>query len=237
MLFSYALLFFLYNGFWDFSPHKVFLAAGGGEWTRPQNLINKIKWLIKDAKTEHGSFQQLCVEIGGTTIDNVHSLTVDKKPGSDLVGTWERRGTGSRIKISKIKVYGQDNFDFDVLSEGNVNAREGGLPEPGLKDFQFNIELLTAKGGVWAEQLTFSEMPDPNRNFLSRNVLAVEYSPGGTRSGLSKLPWGDVNPAHTRLSGTWEQKATASKIEIVERTVKRGLNHRESYPEYFFKII
>ena len=129
-----------------------------------------------------------------------------------------------------MKVDGRERFDFDVLWEGDVNACKEYLPESGdsdLKDFEFNIELLTANGGVWvkkasftkldyshvyltsfkAERLAFSEMPDPDPRF-SRNVLTVEYSPGDTRSESSKLPWSSVNPGRIKLSGTWEQKAT-----------------------------
>lgn len=63
--------------------------------SQPQNSpVNEIQWLIKDTENvDHRPIQELCIEVGSTTVDNVYALEVDKKPGSDLVGTWKRAGT------------------------------------------------------------------------------------------------------------------------------------------------
>lgn len=64
--------------------------------SQPHNSpVNEITWLIKNTEDlNHPPIKKLFVKVGDNTID-VDTLEVVKAPGSDLVGTWERKATVS----------------------------------------------------------------------------------------------------------------------------------------------
>jgi hypothetical protein len=137
--------------------------------SQQHSSVDEIKWLIKEEKTIYGTLRNLYVQLGpeGTEY-SIERVSVDKKPGSDLIGTWERKGTvsisrlerinviypvdlvqGSKIKMSKVAPYGYDDIDFKVLVEGEWEREKvNGLPT-GWEVFEEHTPFLTAADGVW----------------------------------------------------------------------------------------
>ncbi|KAF8346196.1 hypothetical protein F5887DRAFT_125690 [Amanita rubescens] len=250
MLFSYALLFFLFTTFvaaapttmlqkrsdYDITTNKDFLVANDAVWTRDKSeskqhsSVDKIKWLIKEEKSMYGALRYLYVKVGpeGTEHKIDNTVTADKKPGSDLIGTWERTGTvslsrleridviytvdlvkGSKIKMSKVARHGYDEIDFKVLVEGEWERGKVKGLSAGWEVFEEHMPFLTAAGGVWdgagGEKIIFSETLDP----YNLKKLTSEYI---TKSEPSTpfVRWHDAEgrgPPETVKSGTqWERK-------------------------------
>ncbi|KAF8729235.1 hypothetical protein AX14_006311 [Amanita brunnescens Koide BX004] len=270
MLFSYALLFFLFTTFataaptmmlqkrspYDLEDNTNFLVANGGEWTRDKSKptqgsqVNTIKWLTKSLTYQDYGYKpnELYVEIKETE-HWVAQLRPNEKPGNDLLGTWEREKTGSKIEILQYNDY-PEWFRFKVLEEGTTEKEEG---PNGLEVLANHVDFLTAAGGVWVgsqgekiiykpsnhrqniegDMITFRK--DSNRYGFKILTSSYTIKDGST---TSLKPWGyssgrDHAEDEVVLYSTtrWKRQKTGSEIEI--QVVKEPpWAHR-----YYFKII
>ncbi|KAF8345797.1 hypothetical protein F5887DRAFT_156247 [Amanita rubescens] len=134
--------------------------------------------------------------------------------------------------------------------------------ESGLEHFEKNIDFLAAAGGEWdvvshdeslrtfkppfglIAKLTFtvnhnSRMPD------GKDLMVKVHYPRGPPATGDATRWARFDPS-LPISGTWERKATGSKIKIfhklVEETQLGGAQYPHDYYDYsghyyFFNMI
>ncbi len=73
--------------------------------SHPSQHVKKIKWLMEHGPNMYGdTMGYLYVKVKGTKPVQVVTLKVDKHPGSDLLGAWERQGTVSVSRLEGIDV-------------------------------------------------------------------------------------------------------------------------------------